>query len=511
MSTAKGESAKFQRVVRTETHHTLPNIVGRWFPRNDDPEIQSYYSACMLVLLKPWRDLQRDLKSPADSWPVALALFVDSHDATKQQALRSILGGIQYFHECLQAAQASRSNNGFTVTDVPISGSNHRCRRAADDAEFYENEDLPEVEALQSEEGLAALLEENLFTNEAQHAAAAVEIGKLHNIFPREQQGWHLTHTAHVLHASGGTVERLDRWRRQMERDKAIVNGITVEPAEDVRLAPTADVQRIVDVPMQTDEVGGVVTPILPEVELDAVDPSELRPDQRRAYDIMKWHLDKVLNGEDPPPLWMVLHGEGGTGKSKVIQTVTEYFASRHADHLLVKGAYTGVAASLIGGKTLHTLAALPREQSRATAPLADTSKQRLEAFYLRRLYLLVDECSMLAKTILAIMSRNVSIARGGSDTFRDGSFGGMSVILCGDFHQFPPVATKRAEFLYTPTTLARDSEVNNGLRAAGRQIYEEFRTVVVLKDQMRIKDDVWRDLLRALRNGRMEPEHITC
>ncbi|RDX39933.1 hypothetical protein OH76DRAFT_1302941, partial [Lentinus brumalis] len=53
-------------------------------------------------------------------------------------------------------------------------------------------------------------------------------------------------------------------------------------------------------------------------------------------------------------PLRMVLYGEGGTGKSRVIQTVTQAFAARGCAHMLVKAAYTGIAASLIDGKTTH-------------------------------------------------------------------------------------------------------------------------------------------------------------
>ncbi|KAF9487115.1 hypothetical protein BDN71DRAFT_1370705, partial [Pleurotus eryngii] len=55
-----------------------------------------------------------------------------------------------------------------------------------------------------------------------------------------------------------------------------------------------------------------------------------------------------------PPPLWMIVHGEGGTGKLKVIQTITSYFHTCRASGLLLKAAYTGIAASLIDGKTTH-------------------------------------------------------------------------------------------------------------------------------------------------------------
>ncbi|KAF9782783.1 hypothetical protein BJ322DRAFT_1008668, partial [Thelephora terrestris] len=90
------------------------------------------------------------------------------------------------------------------------------------------------------------------------------------------------------------------------------------------------------------------------EQALPAVDLDCLKPDQLRAYRIVTWHLDETLRGSSVPPLRMVLYGEGGTGKSRVIQTITEAFAARGVSHMLMKAAYTGVAASLVDGKTTH-------------------------------------------------------------------------------------------------------------------------------------------------------------
>ena len=42
-----------------------------------------------------------------------------------------------------------------------------------------------------------------------------------------------------------------------------------------------------------------------------------------------------------------------------------------------------------------------------------------------------------------------------------------------------------------------------------GRAIYEEFNTVIILKEQMRVTDPIWRDLLIHLRHGCVKPQHI--
>ncbi|KAH7905226.1 hypothetical protein BJ138DRAFT_1017999, partial [Hygrophoropsis aurantiaca] len=42
-----------------------------------------------------------------------------------------------------------------------------------------------------------------------------------------------------------------------------------------------------------------------------------------------------------------------------------------------------------------------------------------------------------------------------------------------------------------------------------GQAIYEEFEIVVVLKEQMRVTDHVWRDFLDHLRHGFVQQHHV--
>jgi hypothetical protein len=71
-------------------------------------------------------------------------------------------------------------------------------------------------------------------------------------------------------------------------------------------------------------------------------------------------------------------------------------------------------------------------------------------------------------------------------------------VIICGDLHQFPPVARPLRSTLYYPSDQVQDS-VDSQL---GRAIYEEFSTVVTLKEQMQVTDRVWHDFLQHLQHG---------
>ena len=84
----------------------------------------------------------------------------------------------------------------------------------------------------------------------------------------------------------------------------------------------------------------------------------------------------------------MIVHGEGGTGKSRVIQTVTEHFAQRGAKYMLLKAAYTGVAASLIDGKTTHVIGMI----STSGWPVSNETKAKLQQFWKYFIYLVIDE-----------------------------------------------------------------------------------------------------------------------
>ncbi|KAI8848617.1 hypothetical protein BC829DRAFT_342662, partial [Chytridium lagenaria] len=55
-------------------------------------------------------------------------------------------------------------------------------------------------------------------------------------------------------------------------------------------------------------------------------------------------------------PLTMVVLGPGGTGKSHLINALTQIHNSLKADPTLQRAAYTGSASANIEGETLHHL-----------------------------------------------------------------------------------------------------------------------------------------------------------
>ncbi len=487
------------RVVRGQGHKTLVNIVGRWFPRDDDPEVRDFYCACMLVLLKPWRVLQRDLKQPGQTWDAAFAAFM----VAASPAMLYVVDGVRYFHQCALAADADRADEDAADS---AAGRRHRDEQVDDD-----DNDTPIDHTMENglpvytPEALAALKAAQTSYAEKAHAVHAVAMAKRAGYFSDVVDApWSPSGAKIVGAATGDDLVKLQSWRAQLATDVAAqqqglagASPTGDDPGPDVVLGvnPASAAAAVLHVPEPDAEAA-----------LPAVDISSLRPDQFRAFDIVLWHLDMTLSGAAVPPLRMVLYGEGGTGKSRVIQTITQAFAARGCAHLLVKAAYTGIAASLIDGKTTHVIGHI-RVASKDKNALSDNAKKLLQAIWQGKKYLILDEFSMLAKTFFALLSRNLSVGMQGNDTDMSRSFGGLSVILCGDLHQFPPVACAAGEALYKPTNLTRDAK--HADRILGRTIYEEFTTVVVLREQMRVSDPTWREFLVHLRHGKVTNEDL--
>jgi len=482
------------RVIRPSGHRNLPNLIGQHFPRQDDPDVHDLYCASVLMLLKPWRDLSTDLKEPDQSWAEAFQLFHDSAPDT----IKNIICSIQYFYECENSAKQDRSKSGSKEgVDSSTGGGEEEI---SEDAQLHgdldEDEDVNLVQDI-----------DDFPTREDVHGMLAIEAAKLAHIFDDEQLDSQVQGHAPPPMLSVATaqdLECLQIWKDQLDTEVRIQNNLISSTPSCEAETTDAQICNSGEPPSISlaDGYNHHSTVDSAEPALSAINVESLFPDQRRAFDIIAWHLDRTLAGDNPPPLRMIIHGEGGTGKSKVIQTVTEYFHHRQAAHLLLKTAYTGVAASLISGKTCHTAAMISRREG----AVSNQVRKKLELAWRDISYNIIDEFSMLGKTFLAKMSRNIGIAKTQTEQpILDRSFGGINVILAGDLHQFPPVATAAAESLYFPL----DSVLDKTMCQLGRSIYEEFTTVVILRQQVRVTDPVWHDFLRHLRHGRVEDHHM--
>ncbi len=131
----------------------------------------------------------------------------------------------------------------------------------------------------------------------------------------------------------------------------------------------------------------------------------------------------------------LLLTGPAGSGKSLVVREVKRQCEAR--GRRVALSATTGVAAVHIGGVTLHSLLRLPGALSAERFERLLRGAARSAAMeHLRALSLLVvDEVSMMSPALLAQADALLRAARGSG-----APFGGLQLVLVGDFFQLPPV-----------------------------------------------------------------------
>src|ERR1700687_3303474 len=74
-----------------------------------------------------------------------------------------------------------------------------------------------------------------------------------------------------------------------------------------------------------------------------------------------------------------LIYGRAGTGKSQVIKAFSEWLTVNGLEHLLVRAATQGSAASQIDGATLHRLAAISPMQSAAVGRPQQRGNKQLQ------------------------------------------------------------------------------------------------------------------------------------
>ena len=183
-----------------------------------------------------------------------------------------------------------------------------------------------------------------------------------------------------------------------------------------------------------------------------------------------------------------------------LIGAITETFKHHRSEDKLAKCGTSGVAAVIIGGQTFHSWAAIPINTPRKedwADTVNPTIRKRRKHNINGRQFLICDEISMCTKHLKYRGSEIVSRVRAaeGVGTASE-CFGGMDIIDFGDFHQFPPVGNASAA-LYCDRP---DTDNAHGLK--GRSIFLEYDHVVILREQMRITDEVWTGILSRLRVG---------
>lgn len=177
------------------------------------------------------------------------------------------------------------------------------------------------------------------------------------------------------------------------------------------------------------------------------------------------------------------LTGAAGAGKTYLLNKYINYLKDHQVKVAIT--ASTGIAATHVQGTTIHSWSGIGIKDSLTPKDLEQllTSK-RIKRNYKNTKVLIIDEISMLHKHHLDMID---SIARHilGSDK----PFGGIQLVLCGDFFQLPPV-----------TSGAHTEEKQFAFEASSWQS-GEFQ-VCYLHEQHRQGNDPLLTVLNDIRSG---------
>jgi len=180
--------------------------------------------------------------------------------------------------------------------------------------------------------------------------------------------------------------------------------------------------------------------------------------------------------------------GIAGSGKSSVIAAILTFAQLWGRRDTVETMSFTGLASQQIDGHTIHKSRGL---ETFGYAPrMADDVTRKVRCIYLT----IIDEISMVGQKLCGSAECLTRFIRNSQLPW-----GGIDLILAGDFFQLPPV--KDVSITKQPTDKRGDSHYNWYLSAYN--LFLSCNYIVFLTDNMRQKhDEQYRDILERMHWG---------
>lgn len=198
------------------------------------------------------------------------------------------------------------------------------------------------------------------------------------------------------------------------------------------------------------------------------------------------------------------LAGEPGAGKTHTINTYVKYLRAQGIEPAIT--ASTGIAATHIGGMTIHSWSGIGIKNKLDKYELDKIASNEYVAKRISKTkVLIIDEISMLSPTTLSMVEAVCREVKQNGE-----AFGGLQVILVGDFFQLPPI---------TRNNFQNDNDINQdsffeqeivGIFAYESQAWQKLSPLVCyLSDQYRQDDNEFLAILSAIRSNNVNIDHI--
>ena len=142
--------------------------------------------------------------------------------------------------------------------------------------------------------------------------------------------------------------------------------------------------------------------------------------------------LDILKTGQN-----VFLTGSAGSGKTYTLNQYIDYLRARRVPVAVT--ASTGIAATHMSGTTIHSWSGIGIKDELTDRDLTNLSRKQFLADRLKdTAVLIIDEISMLHAKQINLVSQVLKHVRK-----NDKAFGGIQVVVAGDFFQLPPIGSK--------------------------------------------------------------------
>ncbi|XP_068995665.1 ATP-dependent DNA helicase PIF1 [Embiotoca jacksoni] len=196
--------------------------------------------------------------------------------------------------------------------------------------------------------------------------------------------------------------------------------------------------------------------------------------------------LSAVLSGKN-----VFFTGSAGTGKS--------FLLKRIMGSLPPKGTFstasTGVAACHIGGTTLHNFAGIGSGSAPLEQCIELAQRPKVLQHWTCCRHLIIDEISMVEAQFFDKLESVARSVRRSTEPF-----GGIQLIVCGDFLQLPPVSKgkEKASFCFQARSWRKVIHVNMELTEVRRQTDQTFIALLQAVRVGRVTEEVTARLMKS-------------
>src|SRR3989339_2248833 len=195
------------------------------------------------------------------------------------------------------------------------------------------------------------------------------------------------------------------------------------------------------------------------------------------------------------------LTGEPGSGKTHLINEYIKYLRYHSIEPAIT--ASTGIAATHIGGMTVHSWSGIG---IKTKLEKSDLNQIKTSQYIVKRItktkVLIIEEISMLTGDTLSMVDTVCREIKQNSKPF-----GGIQVILAGDFFQLPPVVRREVNENTQTMLLEKPSTVF----AFDSPSWKELNPVVCyLTEQHRQEDGDFLELLSAIHGNVFNKNHLS-